>query len=96
MDVVDARLPAAVGLVVGQVRLLKVAVRESDEPPDDGEEEPRTDEAQTEGEQRPAPLRVDEGREDVLEEAKPLLRQLRLDDVALAIFEDRSLSVLLG
>jgi hypothetical protein len=77
------------------MRLLEVPVRESDEPPDDSEDEPRADEAQTERKQRPTPLGIDEGRKDVLQESQALLRQLRLDDIALAIFEDRSLSVFL-
>lgn len=69
VDVVDARIPAALGLISGQVSLFEVAVSERNEPPDDGEEHPRADEAQAEREEGPSPLRIDERRKNVLQES---------------------------
>lgn len=69
VNVVDAWIPSALSLISGQVSLFKVAMSECDEPPDDGEEHPRADEAQAEREQCPSPLRIDESRENVLQES---------------------------
>lgn len=76
-------------LFVGHVRILEVAVRERDQPPDDGEREPRQKEAERKGQQCPAPLRVDQGREYVLQEPQPSAVQLRLKHITVAVLEDR-------
>lgn len=67
-------------------------MRECYEPPDEREPEPGEDEGERECQQRPAPLRVHQRGEHVLQEAHAPLRDLRLEDVALAILEDSSSS----
>lgn len=61
-------------LCVPQMYVLQVIVGKGDRPPDEGEEGPRDDEAGGEDEQRPAPLCVHEGREDVLPQINELLK----------------------
>lgn len=68
--------------------LAEVAVRVGDQPPDDREHQPTEDEVQREDEQRPAPLRVHQRGEDVLEVLAAPLRHIALDDVAVAVLED--------
>lgn len=63
-------------LVIGQMQLLQIAMGESNQPPNYGEEQPRTDETEGEHQQSPAPLSVHQRREDVLQEADMLLRYL--------------------
>lgn len=70
----------------------EVSVREDDEPPDEGEQQPGEDEGEGEHEQRPAPLRVHEGREDVLKVSAPALGYVPLDDVAVTVLKDDALS----
>lgn len=64
---------------------------EDNEPPYQGEEEPREDEREGEYEQRPAPLSVYEGGEDVLQVSAPALGHVPLDNVAVSVFEDDAL-----
>lgn len=90
VDAVHAGRPVDVVLVGGQVVLLEVAVDEEDEPPDDGEEEPGEHVRAAEGEQRPAPLGVDEQVEGV-QEADDYGAVLG-DDVVLAVLEDDALA----
>lgn len=71
-----------------QVHLLQVAVRERDQPPDDGEAQPGQHERQREHDQRPAPLRVHQRGEHVLQEADAPLRDALLRHVALAVLQD--------
>lgn len=66
----------------------KIAVGEDDEPPDEGKHEPGEDEGKREHQQRPAPLRVHEGGEDVLQVSAPALGHVPLDNVAVSVFED--------
>lgn len=87
-DVDDARSETGFLLVGRKVLGLEVAVREGDQPPDDGETEPGEQEGCGEDDERPTPLGVDERREDVLQEAEAALRTTGLEDVALAVFED--------
>jgi len=96
IEIENARIPATLWLLFRQVSLLKVTVRECDEPPDDSEEEPAENEAVAKDQEGPAPLRVDKCRKDVLQEAQSLLRQLGLDNVAFTVLQDRSLAILLG
>lgn len=70
----------------------EVSVGEDDEPPDEREQQPGEDEGESEHEQRPAPLRVHEGREDILQVSAPALGHVPLDDVAVPVFEDDALS----
>lgn len=70
----------------------EVAVREDDEPPDEGEEEPGQDEGEGEHEQRPAPLGVHEGSEDILKVPAPALRHVPLDYVTVSVLEDDTLA----
>lgn len=65
---------------------------ENDEPPDDGEQQPRQEEVHGEDEERPPPLGVHQRREYVLEVFSPPLRHVRHLDVAVAMFEDNPLS----
>lgn len=58
---------------------------ERDQPPDEGESEPREDEGESESEESPSPLSVDERREHILEEAQPPLGDFRLEYIALSI-----------
>ena len=67
-------------------------MREGDQPPDDRKGQPGEEEAEGEREQRPAPLRVNEGGEDVLEKPQSPTVQLGLHNVAVAILEDRPLA----
>lgn len=70
----------------------EVSVGEDDEPPDESEQKPGEDEGEREHEQRPAPLSVHEGREDVLKVSAPALGHVPLDDVAVPVFEDDAFS----
>ncbi|KAF7245602.1 Natural cytotoxicity triggering receptor 3 ligand 1 [Varanus komodoensis] len=66
----EARRRAVVARQVQPPRaVVQVAVREGDEPPDHGEEQPAAEEGHGEDEQRVAPLQVHQGGEDVLQEA---------------------------
>lgn len=65
---------------------------EDDEPPDESEQQPGEDEGEREHEQRPAPLRVHESREDVLKVSAPALGHVPLDDVTVSVFEDDAFS----
>lgn len=69
------------------MRLLEVPVGDGDQPPDHGEAQPRQHEAQREYNQRPAPLRVDQRRENVLQEPDPPAGDLLLRDVAVAVLQ---------
>lgn len=89
-DIVDAGRPVVLDLERRQVALVEVTVGEGDQPPDHGEAQPGEHEAQAEAEQRPAPLRVHQGREDVLEEAQRPPRDAGLEDVAVAILQNRA------
>lgn len=80
--------------MVGQMHLLQVAMGERNQPPDHGEEQPRSDEAEGKHEQRPAPLGVHKGCEDVLQEAQVLLRNLGSGNIALAALQDGPFAVL--
>lgn len=64
---------------------------EDDEPPYEGEQKPGEDEGEGEHEQRPAPLGVHEGGEDVLQVSAPALGHVPLDNVAVSVFEDDAL-----
>lgn len=68
-DVVDARHPLVLNLIWRQVLFLKITVSERDQPPDHGKAQPREKETQGKAEQRPSPLRIYQGREDILKEA---------------------------
>lgn len=65
---------------------------EDDEPPNECEEEPGEDEGEGEDQQRPAPLGVHKGREDVLKVSAPALGHVPLDDVTVAVLEDDTLA----
>lgn len=41
VDIINAWTPATLGLSVGQMRLLQIAMSEGNQPPNDGEKEPR-------------------------------------------------------
>lgn len=69
-DIVNARRPVVLHLNRRQVTLLEVTVREGDQPPDDREAQPGQQEAQNKAQQGPTPLRVHQGREDVLQKAQ--------------------------
>lgn len=84
-DVVDARRPVVLRLVRRQVTFLEVTVGERDQPPDHRESQPGEDEAQAEAEQRPSPLSVHQGCEDVLEETQGTPGDPRLQHVAVAV-----------
>lgn len=71
---------------------LEVTVRERDQPPDNGKGQPRQEEAESERQQRPAPLRIDQSSKNVLQEAQPSPVQLGLHNIAVAVLEDRPLS----
>lgn len=71
---------------------IQVAVGEDDKPPDEGEQEPGEDERESENHQRPTPLRVHEGREDVLEISAPALSHVPLDYVTVSVLEYDALS----
>ena len=60
---------------------------ESDQPPDDGERQPRQDEAEGEDDQGPSPLGVHECCEDVLQETQTPLGDSRFENVALSVLE---------
>lgn len=64
---------------------------EDDEPPYEGEQKPGEDKGEGEHEQRPAPLGVHEGGEDVLQVSAPALGHVPLDNVAVSVFEDDAL-----
>lgn len=68
--------------------LFQVAVCECNQPPDNGKGQPREKEAEGKGDQRPSPLRINEGRENVLEKAQSATTQLLLHHIAVSIFED--------
>ena len=80
--------------LIVDVLLIKVSVGDSDQPPEDCEHEPAEEEAQAENQQRPSPLDVDQGGDDVGQVAPPPLRQVALDDVQLAVLEDDALAEL--
>lgn len=88
VDVEHAGGPVSVLLERREMVRLQVAVREEDQPPDDGEAQPGEEEAGGEDQEGPSPLGVHQSREDVLQEADAAPRTLRLQDVAVAIFED--------
>lgn len=64
---------------------------ECDQPPDHGKGQPGKEEAERKGNQRPTPLGIDQGGEDVLQEAQSAAVQLGLHNIAVAILEDRPL-----
>lgn len=70
----------------------EVSVGEDDEPPDESKQQPGEDEGEREHQQRPAPLRVHEGGEDILKVSAPALGHVPLDDVAITVFEDDAFS----
>lgn len=74
------------------MHVLQVTVRERNQPPYHSEAQPRQHEAQRKHHQRPAPLRVDQRRKDVLQKANASLGYLLLDDIALAVFQYRAAS----
>lgn len=82
--------------MIGQMHLLQVAMCKRNQPPDHGKKQPRTDEAEGEHQQSPAPLGVHQGCENVLQEAQVLLRHLGCGYVALAALQDGSFAVLPG
>ena len=86
LDVIHTCAPR----VVVDILRVKVAVRYSDQPPEDGEQEPAQEEAEAEHEQRPPPLDVDQGGDDVSQVAPSPLGEVALNDVQLAILEDDS------
>lgn len=88
VDVVEAGDEGDVGVGRGWG---EVPVGEDDEPPDEGEHEPGEDEGEREHQQRPAPLRVHEGGEDVLQVSAPALGHVPLDNVAVPVLEDDAL-----
>lgn len=69
---------------------LQITMREEYQPPDDGKQQPRQKERRSEHQQRPSPLGVDQGREDVLQEPQAPSGPPALEDVALSVLEDRS------
>ena len=79
---VDARRPARLAGV------RQVAMREADQPPDEREQQPAEHECQHEDEQVPAPLDVDERREDVGEVALPPLLDVVVRHVVVAVLAD--------
>lgn len=65
---------------------------EDNEPPDEGKKKPREDERESKYKQRPAPLCIHEGREDILEVSAPALGYVPLDHVAVPVLKDDALS----
>jgi hypothetical protein len=90
VDVEDARGPVVLRLVLREVLVLQVPVSEHDQPPDQRESQPRDEERQGEDDEGPPPLNVDQSGEHVLQIADPALGDSRLEDVAVAIFENCS------
>lgn len=70
----------------------KVPMGENNEPPDKCKEEPGQDKGEGEYKQRPAPLCVHEGRENILEVSAPALGHVPLDYVAVSVLEDDTFS----
>lgn len=87
VDIIEARDEGGIAV---RRRGGEITVSEDDEPPDEGEHEPGEDEGEREHEQRPAPLRVHKGGEDVLQVAAPALGHVPLYYVAVAVLEDDS------
>jgi hypothetical protein len=81
---------ASLTLHIGQMQQLKISMRPRRQPINDGIEQPRKNEAQKKRQQRPAPLTIDQGGEQVVEESIAPLEQLRLVDIAVAVFENRT------
>lgn len=69
----------------------EVAVSEGYEPPGHGKGHPRTEEVHREYQQRPAPLRVHERREYVLQVSSTTFGNVSLNDVAVAVLENHPL-----
>lgn len=89
-DVVDAGRPVVLHLEGRKVAFFEVTVGEGDQPPDHREPQPGEHKRQAEAEQRPTPLGVHQGREDVLEEAQRPPRDAGLQHVAVAILQHGS------
>lgn len=61
---------------------------EDDQPPDKGKQEPGQDKGEGEDQQRPAPLCVHEGREDICHVSAPALGHVPLHYIAVSLLED--------
>jgi len=82
------------GMHAGTVRALtlgfEVTVGRSHREPQQCKAQPREQKVHGENKQRPAPLRVNEGGEDVLQVTPPPLGHIRLRHVAIAALEDNA------
>jgi hypothetical protein len=96
VDVENARVPVVLGLVLREVLVLQVPVREHDQPPDQREEEPRDEVRQSEDGQGPAPLDVHQRGEDIVQVPDPQLGNPRVVYVAVAIFKNGAFAILAG
>lgn len=88
INIVKARGKGLVAISRGS----KIPVGEDDQPPDKREQQPRQDKGESEHQQRPAPLCVNEGCEYVLKVPASALGDVPLDDVAVSVFEDDALT----
>lgn len=78
--------------MLGQVKLIQVAVTERDQPEKQPEQQPREEEAEREDQQHPAPPDVEQRGEDVLQVLEVALANDATADVAVTRFRDDATS----